>query len=136
MAIEGKCDKCGFQPTLDHSCLRCVERERDELLKAADALLGKMGGPNSPILEVYHDEFLVLELLVDRVKGMDVESIEKRAEKPGCDHGVAFDREASKGLDAYEVRRRWPRLDGKCPKGCGYSGIAYASSEHYYSGDW
>ena len=53
-----------------------------------------------------------------------------------CNHGVIFDEEASKGLDEYEVRRRWPRLMGVCPRGCGYSGIAYASSMHYIMGDW
>jgi hypothetical protein len=53
-----------------------------------------------------------------------------------CDHGVTFDAEAAKGLDEYEVRRRWPRGWGPCPKGCGFSGIAYASYEHYIMGDW
>lgn len=53
-----------------------------------------------------------------------------------CDHDVTFDEKEAKGLDAYEVRRRWPRLTGVCPKGCGYNGIAYASYLHYLSGDW
>jgi hypothetical protein len=35
-----------------------------------------------------------------------------------------------------EVRRRWPRLHGDCPKGCGYCGIAYASFAHYAAGGW
>lgn len=35
-----------------------------------------------------------------------------------------------------EVRARWPRLNGLCPKGCGYNGIAYASADHYIYGDW
>jgi hypothetical protein len=34
------------------------------------------------------------------------------------------------------IRRRFPRLDGPCPLGCGYVGIAYASAEHYGYGDW
>lgn len=54
-------------------------RLKNELLKAADALLGKMGGPNSPVQPVYEEEFLVLELLVDKLNGPDVESIEQRA---------------------------------------------------------
>lgn len=54
----------------------------------------------------------------------------------GCDHGVVFDFHAAKGLDASEVKKRWPRLSGACPKGCGYSGIYYASYEHYVMGDW
>lgn len=53
-----------------------------------------------------------------------------------CDHGVTFDAEAAKDLEADEVRRRWPRLMGPCPKGCGFSGIAYASTMHYIMGDW
>ena len=34
------------------------------------------------------------------------------------------------------IRKRWPRLDGKCPKGCGYVGIYYASFIHYIAGDY
>lgn len=55
---------------------------------------------------------------------------------PECNHGVAFDDEASRGLDAHEIRLRWPRLFGECPLGCGYRGIAYASLMHYVAGDW
>jgi len=73
-----------------------------------------------------------------------------------CDHGLSFDLEAAKklleapapssgdpaldfvmGHPAHdEIKRRWPRLGGLCPKGCGYNGIAYASYEHYIYGDW
>jgi len=70
-----------------------------------------------------------------------------------CHHGVTFDlEEAEKVLgdwrpsspgefvmgnpNAAEVRRRWPRLNGPCPLGCGYVGIYYASREHYILGDW
>lgn len=53
-----------------------------------------------------------------------------------CDHGITFDLKESRGLSTAEVRRRWPRLFGKCPKGCGFEGIAYASLEHYVIGDW
>lgn len=62
---------------------------------------------------------------------------------PECDHGVTFDEAAWKAptplsscLDAHEVRERWPRLDGLCPLGCGYRGIAYASMTHFVAGDW
>lgn len=55
---------------------------------------------------------------------------------PPCDHGLTFDQAAAKHLSVPEVRARWPRLFGKCPKGCGFDGIAYASREHYYYGDW
>lgn len=59
----------------------------------------------------------------------------------GCDHGLTFDAEAANAippseLRMREIRLRWPRLDGPCPKGCGYEGIAYVSFEHYTAGDW
>lgn len=70
-----------------------------------------------------------------------------------CDHGLQFDpEEAKKILGSWEpqsivefvmgnprhveVRKRFPRLHGECPKKCGFVGIAYASSEHYVMGDW
>ena len=73
---------------------------------------------------------------------------------PGpCNHGITFDlKEAQRVLAEWEpktgaefiagnpasteIRRRWPRLSGVCPKGCGYNGIYYASSDHYVAGDW
>jgi len=55
---------------------------------------------------------------------------------PECDHGVAFDLNAAENVPWSEVRKRWPRLDGECPKGCGYRGIAYASMAHCVCGDW
>ncbi len=71
----------------------------------------------------------------------------------GCDHGVTFDEEAARKLladwepqtpaqfimdppGAAEIRKRWPRLMGACPKGCGFHGIYYASAAHYTFGDW
>lgn len=66
--------------------------------------------------------------------------------KPKCDHGVVFDlEEANRILDEAEakgshgnreIRKRFPRLHGVCPKGCGFNGIAYASTAHYTYGDW
>lgn len=61
-----------------------------------------------------------------------------------CDHGVVFDAAACEALvaanggevDTAEVRRRWPRLRGTCPKGCGFAGAAYASFAHVIWGDW
>jgi hypothetical protein len=70
-----------------------------------------------------------------------------------CDHGVTFDEDEARKIveswrpdspasfiigppGAAEVRKRWPRLMGTCPKGCGFHGIAYASSTHYVFGDW
>lgn len=76
-----------------------------------------------------------------------------------CDHGVTFDVEEAKRIlvegklqhpegtdpmvafimgdpNTENVRKRFPRLCGLCPKGCGYNGIAYASMDHYLYGDW
>lgn len=61
---------------------------------------------------------------------------DKTEERPACDHGVTFDEEAAKGLSVAEIRKRWPRGWGPCPKGCGWNGIAYASTAHYVYGDW
>lgn len=56
-----------------------------------------------------------------------------------CDHAdiarPAFDAEAARGLEAEEVRRRWPRGHAVCPR-CGTLVISYASAEHYIAGDW
>lgn len=67
--------------------------------------------------------------------GHGMRSSEEPATPNSCDHGVAFDEEA-KGLAPADVRARWPRLVGPCPKGCGFSGIAYASKAHFVCGDW
>jgi hypothetical protein len=53
-----------------------------------------------------------------------------------CDHGVTFDADAARGLGTREIRERWPRLFGPCPKGCGFNGIGYADFTHYLAGDW
>jgi hypothetical protein len=70
-----------------------------------------------------------------------------------CDHGISFDEKEAHCIlrdwhpnspdefvmgnpGAKEVRKRWPRLDGPCPLGCGFVGIGYASAEHYTMGDW
>lgn len=53
-----------------------------------------------------------------------------------CDHGVSFDEKAAQNLTTKEIRERWPRLAGECPKKCGFKGFAYASLEHFVYGDW
>jgi hypothetical protein len=70
-----------------------------------------------------------------------------------CNHGVTFDPDEARRIlescdpsdpedfimgnpASAEIRQRWPRLQGVCPLGCGFQGIAYASSEHYAAGDW
>lgn len=55
---------------------------------------------------------------------------------PPCDHGLVFDPEDAKNLKTPEVREKYPRLFGECPKGCGFSGVAYVSRAHYLYGDW
>lgn len=55
-----------------------------------------------------------------------------------CEHASvmpAFDEEAARGLDVYEIRRRWPRFFGRCPD-CQTDLILYASFAHYVYGDW
>ena len=70
-----------------------------------------------------------------------------------CDHGLTFDMEEAREIlgtwnppNTVEfvmgnprhavVRARFPRLDGECPKGCGFCGIGYVSMDHYILGDW
>ena len=95
-----------------------------------------------PVLERCADELeklhrryeIALALVQTGVYDLD----EKRrltTEKLVCDHGVTFDKEAARGLSSSEICKRWPRFSGICTK-CGYTGIAYASYEHYISGDW
>lgn len=63
----------------------------------------------------------------------------KLPEHKDCDHGVSFDEAEYKkhpNMSSYEVKKRWPRGFGLCPKGCGFNGIAYASYLHYIAGDW
>ena len=86
-------------------------------------------------------------------------SEEASSSTSSCTHGLSFDPEAAEALLAAkpadptplgfimgspahvearmeEASSRWPRLDGRCPLGCGYTGIAYASYHHYIAGDW
>lgn len=53
-----------------------------------------------------------------------------------CDHGLTFDPLAAPSCSPSEVRRRWPRLHGRCPAGCGFDGIAYVSGAHMAAGSW
>jgi len=58
------------------------------------------------------------------------------AQQVACDHGVTFDQVAAAPMTVAEVRAKYPRLDGPCPKGCGFHGIAYVSTAHFVYGDW
>jgi len=55
-----------------------------------------------------------------------------------CTHGLVFDQDKASAINARlsTVRVMWPRLDGACPLGCGYTGIAYASDAHRIWGGW
>ena len=53
-----------------------------------------------------------------------------------CDHGVKFDQqEADKLTSDVEIRKKFPRFEGKC-SACGFEGVAYASKMHYIYGNW
>jgi len=70
---------------------------------------------------------------------LTVWSIEMDVKEVECDHGVLFDEEEYKktpNMTAEEIRKRWPRGYGLCPKGCGFNGIYYASYIHFIAGDW
>jgi len=60
----------------------------------------------------------------------------KKLEKEKCDHGLSFDIDVAERLSTQEVREIFPRLEGLCPKGCGFNGIAYVSKAHFVYGDW
>ena len=54
-----------------------------------------------------------------------------------CDHAECkppFDSQAAKSMTSLEVREKYPRFYGECPN-CKGMVIAYASFEHYISGD-
>lgn len=73
---------------------------------------------------------------IERDRQSDRETTAEATLEEACDHGVSFDEPAARGLPVLEVRTRWPRGDGPCPKGCGFNGVAYANWAHYMSGDW
>ena len=61
-----------------------------------------------------------------------------KQESMGCPHTACqpdFDEEGSRDCSAAEVRKRWPRFHGTCPR-CGERLILYASALHYIRGDW
>jgi hypothetical protein len=65
--------------------------------------------------------------------------VDDEEDAPSCDHGIVFDEAAALGMRNRDVRERFPRLAGPCPKGCGIDGIVYASAAHYIFGggsDW
>ena len=117
---------------------------------------------NKPLLPDKFEELIAamdkgFKELGERNAAAKAKEAEENPEQAKCDHGVVFDlEEAKRILDTSivdededpalafimgpsatpEIRKRFPRLCGECPKGCGYNGIAYASFEHYTYGDW
>jgi len=53
-----------------------------------------------------------------------------------CTHGIEFNWGLAQHMSSWQVRQKYPRLSGPCPKGCGFSGVSYASYLHYIAGDW
>jgi hypothetical protein len=47
----------------------------------------------------------------------------------------AFDEEAAGKMTSKEIRMIFPRFYGFCHT-CGFNGVKYASSMHYYMGDY
>lgn len=71
-------------------------------------------------------------------EGPGVELELKWEEQSDCQHESVmptFDKEAALDMTADEVRKRWPRFSGSCPK-CRRHVILYASYAHYLMGDW
>ncbi len=107
------------------------EQTADELAHEFNTLVSEVLGPRGPELE-------------ERPGGPPGHFVpnpvvlEPRAELLAvpCDHGVKFDPEDADSLSVEEIRELYPRLAGRCPKGCGFEGIAYASKEHFVYGDW
>ena len=117
--------------------------------------MGQIGG-DKPWIQCDYDPFLCKGLVTlgglnDAMLPPDLESdretsihlpherdIAKKAREEACTHYKVmpkFDEEAAKGLDCYEVRKRWPRFYGECPD-CKQTGVYYASYMHYLMGDW
>jgi|SRR5882672_520664 len=55
---------------------------------------------------------------------------------PACDHGLTFDESTAQHMDRDTIRKCYPRLDGECPKACGFNGITYVSVAHFLGGEW
>jgi hypothetical protein len=106
--------------------------EADEWRPLADHVLGLMYIAVRECIQALRPDYPDAVMALKRRVG-DPDGPLKSAR---CDHGVTFDAEEARGLSVDEVRGRWPRLGGPCPKGCGYTGIYYASWAHYVCGDW
>ena len=80
-----------------------------------------------------------MAVVVELIGGREQDEPEEPEVKPSsrlCTHGITFDEEKAKGLSSRTVRKRWPRLNGPCPLGCGFSGSYYVSWAHVRAGEW
>lgn len=48
-----------------------------------------------------------------------------------CDHGISFNYELASSMTKEQVEETFPILRGKCPKNCGFYGVAYFNNMHY-----
>jgi len=74
--------------------------------------------------------------VTDTLIKIQAETLAPQNGNPNCNHGVVYNSELAKNMTSHEIKKQYPRGYGLCPKGCGFSGIAYASYEHYIAGDW
>ncbi len=139
------------------------ELSKEELQEAVKGALEILNDPERrEAFRASTNEYLAdFNKMMEESDKRRIEANKKWAEEnpvqAACDHGVSFDLEAARKLleeapvdtsldpevafimgssASSEIKTRWPRLCGQCPKGCGYYGIYYASCEHYTYGDW
>lgn len=76
--------------------------------------------------------------MTEEINARLAKAADEGRKKNDCSHPKclpAFDKELAKNMSSGMVKRLWPRFEGNCPD-CGSQLIAYASFEHYISGDW
>jgi len=119
----------------DDSSEAGIQRHHD----AFEELLRRIEAGDIPTIPEANDvDGRLLAASRERATSERLRAIAEAKGRGECDHAAVtpvFDLEASRGLDEYEVRRRWPRFWGQCPTCLGHV-IAYASFEHYIAGDW
>jgi hypothetical protein len=123
------------------TALRDISKSLKDLrsnLRAFAAVVGERDG-NIALIEKVRSRNLIDAKVTTKANDeapTEAKALAKELAQVECDHGLIFDSTMAKGLSPNEVRKRWPRLMGTCPKGCGFEGIGYASTEHFVMGDW
>jgi len=121
---------------------RIVELLRQHWHASPDQRLGQLianlhSGLVSHAVEDDHTHLLLLSKRSEpHIVGTETQTRNRFAYRSACDHGLTFDEEAADHMDRDTIRKCYPRLDGECPKACGYHGIAYLSMAHFVGGDW